>query len=170
LVFRAGDQLALSWFFTGASILSNNTVVITGTSLDDAPNTYQCTFTDVEGRVTTSSGGQDGERVLDDNTVTCGTLPTGMAIRVIPWGTDEGNEPMIQAVVGLRRRDSAGNWQPVSFAPDSTVAERSVATNACTATSTSFLRGPFPRICQLYTTPCIHACAPCHIPYFVPVR
>ena len=128
----AGDRLTLSRFFTGATVLPNNTVVITGISLDDEPNTYQCTFTDVAGRVTTSNGGQDGQRVLDDSTITCGTMPNGMAIRVIPWGpSDDSNEPMIQAVVGLRRRDSTGNWQPVTYVHDGTLAQRSVAVNAC---------------------------------------
>lgn len=104
-----GNILEMSQYWTGVTWLMNNTVLISGLSLDNAPNTYQCTYTGAENRVVVSPGGTDGRRVWNDETVYCGPVPGGLAVQLV------GGVPTSLVTVGLNRRSASGNWEPVRF-------------------------------------------------------
>jgi hypothetical protein len=104
-----GNVLEMSQYWTAATYLTNNTVIISGVSFDNAPNTYQCTYTDTENRVVVSPGGTDGRRVWNDETIYCGAVPGSLAVQLI------SGVPTASVTVGLNRRSVSGSWEPVRF-------------------------------------------------------
>ena len=104
-----GNVLQMSPYWRAATHLTNNTVVIYGVSLDNAPNTYQCTYTDTENRVVASPSGTDGPRVWNDETIYCGAVPGSLAVQLV------GGVPTAFVTIGLNRRSASGSWEPVRF-------------------------------------------------------